>query len=228
MKLSKLIREDVLKRLNEQEKGKWYHGTPDAREVEKQGGFSDKTTSVTYIEDYEGFERLSKEILNAKHLGDDTEYHNLLAKVKDYKKEYNYVSPVFLSNNWSVAKTYADPRRAYDYQRAEEKVFEVEVNCNKVAKIIALGANFRFISVATVREGFIDSGVSEQKIDSLIKMFNWSVQDNKGIQTDVIAAIGSYLGFDCIDVVGVLDSYNVGNTQSTVRMVLNPSKIKIK
>ena len=59
-------------------------------------------------------------------------------------------------------------------------------------------------------------------------MFNYYISDNKGIQTDVIAAIGNYLGFDCIDVIGVLDSYHGGTVKSTVRMVLNPSNVRIK
>jgi len=52
--------------------------------------------------------------------------------------------------------------------------------------------------------------------------------DDKGIKTDVIAAIGDWLGFECIDVVGVLDSYHGGNIKSTVRMVLDPTNLKIK
>ncbi len=49
----------------------------------------------------------------------------------------------------------------------------------------------------------------------------------KGIRTDDIAAIGNWLKFDCIDVVGVLDSYRGGKESSTVRMVLDPTKAKV-
>ena len=59
-------------------------------------------------------------------------------------------------------------------------------------------------------------------------MFNYYISDNKGIETDVIAAIGNWLDFDCIDVVGVLDSYHGGTVKSTVRMVLDPTNVKIK
>ena len=133
-----------------------------------------------------------------------------------------------MSDKHSIAKTYADPKRAFDYQNALEKVFEVAVDCDKIAKIVATGDRFRFISIDKVRQGFINSGVSLEEIDKLISMFNYYISDNKGIQTDVIAAIGNYLGFDCIDVIGVLDSYHGGTVRSTVRMVLNPSNVRIK
>jgi hypothetical protein len=59
-------------------------------------------------------------------------------------------------------------------------------------------------------------------------MFNFYVKDNTGIKTDTIAAIADYLGFDCVDVMGVLDSYEGGTLKSTVRIVLSPEKLKIK
>lgn len=71
----------------------------------------------------------------------------------------------------------------------------------------------------------MNAGISESEITKVINMFNFTT--NKGIKTDVISAIGNWFGFDCIDVVGVLDSYNGGKTKSTVKMVLNPSKVKI-
>ena len=43
----------------------------------------------------------------------------------------------------------------------------------------------------------------------------------------MVAAIGEWFGFDFIDVVGVLDSYEGGSTKSTVRMVFNPKDLKI-
>jgi hypothetical protein len=79
-----------------------------------------------------------------------------------------------------------------------------------------------------VKKGFINSGVSEEEVDRLISMFNYYISDSKGIKTDVIAAIGNWLDFDCIDVIGVLDSYHGGTVKSTVRMVLDPTIVKIK
>lgn len=205
----------------------WYHGTPDAREVEKVGGFTHRTMSVDYVTDVDGLRALQDKMNDARQ-NDETEYFKLLNQVDNYKKRFTYKKPLFLSDVYSVAKTYANPRRALDYQGAEEKVYEVDVNCNKIAKIVAIGDRFRFISIDKVKRGFINSGVSEDEIDNLIAQFNYYVSNKNGIQTDVIAAIGNWLEFDCIDVVGVLDSHEGGNTKSTVRMVLDPTTVRIK
>ena len=204
----------------------WYHGTPDSRELDKKG-FTKRTTSVDYIDDIQKYRKTQEQMRMARENDDMETYHELLDKIGDFKKTYTYQTPIFLSDKLNVAKTYADPQRAFDYQNATQKVYKVDVDCDKVVKIIATGDRFRFISVEKVKNGFINAGVSEDKIDELINKFNYYVQNNKGIKTDVIAAIGSYLGFDCIDVVGVLDSYHGGRIRSTVRMVLDHKLIRI-
>lgn len=206
----------------------WYHGTPDARELEKAGGFSERNLTVEYVSDLEGLSILQEKMRTARETDDMDTYHNLLNEVSKFKKSFTYKKLVFLTDVYSVAKSYANPQRALDYQNSEEKVFEVDVNCSNIVKIIATGDKFRFINTDKVKNGFIRSGISEDKIDELIKMFNYYTKNNEGIKTDTVAAIGNWLGFDCIDLVGVLDSYTGGTTKSTVRMVLNPSLIKIK
>jgi hypothetical protein len=114
-----------------------------------------------------------------------------------------------------------------DYQNAEEKVLQVSVNTNKGVTIVATGDRFRFIDLGKVRLGFIRAGVSEQDFDDVFNKFNWHTRDKSKIKTDSIAIIGEYFGFDYIDVLGVLDSYNGGSTKSTVRMVFNPKDITI-
>lgn len=228
--LRKFIKESIREYLNEQQilKESWYHGTPDAREVEENGGFTNRTKTISYVTDPKELEQHQEKMNLAIKNGDMDTYHKLLNMTYDFKKDFTYKKPIFLSDKHSIAKTYADPKRAFDYQNALEKVFEVAVDCDKIAKIVATGDRFRFISIDKVRQGFINSGVSSEEIDKLISMFNYYISDNKGIQTDVIAAIGNYLGFDCIDVIGVLDSYHGGTVRSTVRMVLNPSNVRIK
>ncbi len=206
----------------------WYHGTPDSREVEKLG-FVDKTLSVEYVSEPLLLKAHQEKMNIARKNGDDNTYFKLLDDVANFKKIHTFKKPIFLSDNYSVAKTYANPKRAFDYQNAVEKVFTIDCeNCNKIVKISAFGDRFRFISVEKVKEGFINSGISEEEIDKCIDMFNFYVKDNAGIKTDTIAAIADYLGFDCVDVMGVLDSYEGGTLKSTVRMVLSPEKLKIK
>lgn len=207
---------------------RWFHGTPDAREVEKESGFGDRITSVPYVSNPTEFGELQKEMSDAREKDGGDLYFSLLQKAQQFIKTYKYKKPVFLSDQYSVAKTYADPHRAFDYQGAEEKVFEVEVDCNKLVEIDGMEKRFRFIGVDQVKKGFINAGVSEDEIDTLISMFNYYVSDNRGIQTDVIGAIGSWLKFDCIDVKNTLDSYHGGTIRSTVRMVLNPATVKLK
>lgn len=230
MVLKKLIVTTIREYISEQQTldESWYHGTPDAREIEKEGGFTNRTMTVDYVKDPEGFNKLQQKINSAKKDGNEKLYFQLLDKVSDYKENFTYKKPVFLTDKFSVAKTYADPKRAFDYQNATEKVYEVEVNCNKIVNISAIGDRFRFISFDKVKQGFVNSGISEEEIDKLISMFNYHTPNNKGIRTDDIAAIGNWLEFDCIDVIGVLDSYHGGTVKSTVRMVLDPTKVKIK
>jgi len=206
----------------------WYHGTYSAEDIEKKGSFTKQTINVDYMEDPYAFIELQQNMKNARENGNEDLYFQLLHKVPNLRKSFSYDKPLFLTNKYSVAKTYADPKRALDYQNAMEKVYEVDVDCNKIVKIIATGDRFRFINADSVKNGFINAGVTEKEIDKIILMFNYYVPDNKGIKTNVIAAIGNWLNFDCIDVIGVLDSYHGGNIKSTVRMVLNPTKTKIK
>ena len=222
MKLEQIIENTIKEYINES----WYHGTADSREIEKLGGFNDRFMSVDYITDLDKYNQLMIKLKETRNTN-EKEYFRLLDLVGNYKKQFKYNKPIFLTDSLSVAKTYADDKRAFDYQNAEEKVYEVDVDCNKVVKISAYGDRFRYINIDKVKNGFINAGVSEDEITNLINKFNF-YSNNKGIQTDVIAGIGSWLKFDCIDVMGVLDSYQGGNVKSTVRMVLNPSKIRIK
>lgn len=56
-------------------------------------------------------------------------------------------------------------------------------------------------------------GVDEESLNLIIRKLNFAVGVKSGIKTDDIAAIGDWFGFDYIDVVGVLDSYEGGNTK---------------
>lgn len=224
-KIREIIKEFLLEQtINES----WYHGTYDSREIEQLGGFDKRTIVVDYISDPDQFKLIKTKLNKALDDKNYDLYDQYLNVVSELKDTYKYNKPIFLSNNYSVAKTYANSKRAFDYQNSTEKVFEVDVNCSNVVKISAYGERFAFINVDYVKRGFINAGVSEEEINRLISMFNYYYKDKSGIRTDAIGAIGSWLGFDCIDVMGVLDSYHGGSVKSTVRMVLDPSSVKIK
>lgn len=203
----------------------WYHGTYDLRQL--KSGFVNNEIEVSYIVDIDRYDMLQTEL--KKYTNKEQKYFTILDDIGELHKQYKFNSPVFLTNIYKVAKTYANPHRAFDYQNSEPGVLTVSVKNGKTATINAHGDRFRFISVDKVKEGFIKSGVSEAEIDKLIRMFNFTIpKEKKGIMTDTIAAIGSYLKFDMIDAVGVLDSYHGGSIKSTVRMVLDANDIIIK
>lgn len=212
--------------VNENTSEIWYHGSPDVRQLEIDGGFTEKTKSVTYAPDPQAYFDIQKQLNDAR--GNEDLYWKLIDKVPAFKKEYIMKNPIFLSDKLVVARTYADANRSMDYQNAQEKVVTVEVIPGKTVKIVAIGDRFRFINTDKVRKGFMNAGVPQETFDKTLQMFNFMVKDDKGIKTDSVAAMGQYLGFDTIDVVGVLDSYNGGSVKSTVRMVFNPNNIKLK
>lgn len=204
----------------------WYHGTPDVRELEKEGGFSDRETSIQYIKNLNDYNTLQKNMEISFKNGDDDAYHKYLDMVPKTYGYFKMRKPIFITNVSSVARTYANDKRAMDYQNAVGKLLKVKVTSNKGVKIMAIGDRFRFIDTNKVKRGFISAGISEDDFDVALKSFNFSRKQG-GIKTDMVAAIGEWFGFDFIDVVGVLDSYEGGSTKSTVRMVFNPKDLKI-
>jgi len=205
----------------------WYHGTPDVRELEKEGGFTARSISIEYINDLDGYYEVQNRLKQSREAGDDKAYFKYLDMVPKFKAKFQMRKPIFLSNDSSVARTYADPRRANDYQNATEKLLKVKVTEGKTVTIVATGDRFRFINTDKVRRGFINSGVNEEDINTVIKQFAFYQNTDKGIKTDVVAVLGEWFGFDYVDVVGVLDSYEGGSIKSTVRMVFDPSHITI-
>ena len=57
-------------------------------------------------------------------------------------------------------------------------------------------------------------------------MFPNDVRNGK-MTAETLGIIAQFMGFDIVDVLGVLDSYHGGSIKSTVRMVFDPSRIKI-
>lgn len=205
----------------------WYHGTPDVRALEKIGGFSERTNTIRYVKDLEAFNEIQSKMKVAVESGNEDAYHKLLDLIGKVYDEFKMRKPIFLTNDYNVAKTYADSRRSFDYQNSVEKVLKVKVTTNKGVTINAVGDRFRFLNLDKVKKGFINAGVDRDELNKTISRFNFYVKNDEGIKTDVVAAIGEWFGFDYIDVVGVLDSYEGGSIKSTVRMVFNPNDIKI-
>ena len=56
----------------------WYHGTPDSRELEKAGGFSERKISVEYVKDINAFNEIQLKLKNTREAGEMDKYHQLL------------------------------------------------------------------------------------------------------------------------------------------------------
>jgi GH24 family phage-related lysozyme (muramidase) len=205
----------------------WYHGTPDVRNLENEGGFTKKYIDISFVDDIKAWKEKQEILKSTREKGNEDVYFKTLDTVGELKKYTKIRKPIFLTDVYSVAKTYADPHRAFNYQEAVEKVLKVKVKEGKGVTIIAPNSRFRFIDIEKVKNGFINSGVNKNELEEIIEKINYAEGVDSGIRTDSIAAIGEWLGFDYIDVVGVLDSYRGGNTKSTVRMVFNPNDITI-
>jgi hypothetical protein len=205
----------------------WYHGTPDVRELEKEGGFINKIISTQYIKDLDGYYNIQTKLKKTREEGNEDAYFKYLDMVPKTYGQFKMRKPIFLSNDSNVARTYADPQRAFDYQNAKEKLLKVSVIDGSVVTIVATGDRFRFIDLNKVKRGFLNAGISEEDFDKVIKMFAYSQKTTKGIKTDTIAVLGEWFNFDYIDVLGVLDSYEGGSRKSTVRMVFEPKNIKV-
>jgi len=228
MELRKIIREQ-LENLMEGTCDIWYHGTPDVRELEKEGGFKSKVFEVEYVPDPKAFYELQNKLrMERETNGTSNDYFRLLDKVGDLKEKFKLKKPVFLTDEYSVAKTYADPFRAFDYQNSKEKVLKVCVSPGQSVKIYASGERFRFIDVASVKKGFVAAGIDQEEFDQTLSKFNFFLRKKGNIKTDIIAAIGAYYNFDYIDVIGVLDSYHGGSKKSTVRMALNTNLLSVE
>lgn len=136
--------------------------------------------------------------------------------------------PVFLSDNRAVARTYADPRRAWDYQGAEPEVFTAMTSPERVLDINAGGTDFRGISAEAVKRGLLEAGIPEDEVVSRVAAAAARRSDGR-ISTNDLANIVRGLGFDAADIANVRDTYNATAKapKSTVRMMFNPSQIKL-
>ena len=73
----------------------WYHGTPDVRELRKEGGFTSRTTTLDYIKDLEGYHQLQEKMKEARAEGDENAYFKYIDMVPKTRDVFKMRSPVF-------------------------------------------------------------------------------------------------------------------------------------
>lgn len=207
----------------------WYHGTPDSREIKKTNSFRTIYATRQIISDINKYNEIQNNLKKARKDGNEDLYFELLDTVSDTYGEIKFKKPIFFTDKSSVANTYTDPFRAFDYQNAEPSLLKVEINENgKLLEVHAYGYSFRKIELKILKDALIKDGVQESEIDNYYNMFTQHIggRGNK-LSTEDSGIICQLLGYDIVDFIGVLDGYHGGKTQSTVRMLFDAERIKI-
>lgn len=217
MQIINIIREEI---------EKWYHGTPDSREI-KKSGFAQRTDTTQYVEDPVKWNEMQVQMDAARAQGNEDLYFDLLNKRSVMHKTLQYKKPIYFTKNARVAGTYADPWRSLDYQNAEPNVFTAEIDdSGKKLTINAHGENFRGIKTDIVKSALMADGVNENQIDHMFGMFmNW-IRDGK-MSAETLGIIAQLLKYDVVDVVNVMDNYEGKGPRTTVRMIFDPQRIKM-
>lgn len=202
----------------------WYHGSPDARTL--SGGFEQRTKNVSYITDPKGWQSVQNE-LNRLHGVDQEAYMDKLKDVAQFRQDKTIRSPLFFTNNRSIASTYAKDNRAWDYQAAEPAVITAQIDPGKLLTVNGQGQEFRGIDGGVVERALVRAGIDAEQARFWIDQHTIQGRRDDKLSTDDMAAIAQEAGFDTVDVTNIRDAYNGGGTPSTVRLVFDPSKIKV-
>jgi hypothetical protein len=199
---------DIAVRPGEEDAMAWFHGSPDIRDISAAGGFVQRFETWRVLPD--PFDPAEAE-----------------ADVVTMRK------PVFLSSLRAVAATYADDRRAFDYQAAVPFTLEVEVDeeSAKILRIDAEGRSFRGISIEAVRWSLdpfwsIDPSLRDDFEARLTRHPVRGRGDGMMSASD-LGAIAQGLGFDIVDVADVFDAHDGKGRPSTVRMVFDAGRLEI-
>lgn len=205
----------------------WYHGTPDVRGLKQTGSFTPKTNTTDYISDPPKWNEIQSQLQDARRAGNEDQYFQLLDQAGKLRKQMTYKKPMYFTDNRSVAQTYADPKRAFDYQNSEPALLQATINdSGNVLQVPAHGEKFRGIKADIVRKALVNAGIANEEIDKQFNMFPSDIRGGK-MTAETLGIIAQQLGFDIVDVLGVLDSYEGGSIQSNVRMVFDPSRVKV-
>jgi hypothetical protein len=199
----------------------WYHGTPEMQKL--KDNFEQRHHRERYVADPTAYAKIRAQLEVTKP--GDSGYAALATQIDSIVSYKQVRSPVFLTDNRAVAKTYADGRRAFDYQAAEPGIIKVSVDSGKTLTINGKGQSFRGITIEAVRDGLLTAGVSIQEIEAEIAHYPYSIRQDGKLSTNALAAIVDSFGYDIVDVERIKDNYTGTGPNATVRMVMNPSLI---
>jgi hypothetical protein len=192
----------------------WYHGTPDKRDL--SNGFIQKYQNVQYISDIKKYEEYKNELKGKT--SNDTDYFDILDKISNLKKYKKIPKATFFTNELTVAKSYADYKRAWDYQNAEPHIYNVSLDLGKSVSIDAKGNKFSNIPMEEILKHFSKD---------LIMTYLPELENKTRIKSDEILTLAHEAGYDSVIFNRVIDTYSGSGKVSTVAAVFDANRIKM-
>lgn len=192
----------------------WYHGTPDKRDLSK--GFVQKYHSVPYISDIQKYNEY-KSMLQDKTSA-DPDYFDILDKIGALRQYKKIPKATFFTDEISVAKSYANDARAWDYQNAEPHILKASLDLGKSVKIDSKGNKFSNIPMEEILKHFSND---------LVMTYLPELENKTRIKSDEILTLAYEAGYDSVIFNRVIDTYSGSGKISTVAAIFDPSRIKI-
>ena len=131
--------------------------------------------------------------------------------------------PYFFSKNRPTAATYADDRRAFDYQNAEPEVIKAFIKQENPLVIDAKGATYDGIDADKIIKQFANSPDKETVARQVKK---YAAIMNGKVNSDQLATLASRLGRDGVVIKNVRDTYEGKGKPTDVFMVLGAENIR--
>ncbi|MEP3671284.1 MAG: hypothetical protein ABJN42_31685 [Roseibium sp.] len=202
----------------------WYHGTPEADPL-RERGFVPRYDTRRVVRDIRA---LNEARAHATEPGISAlEGHKRLKSIGDHFEDLSVPVPVFLCANRATAETYADDKRAFDFQNASPDVLEVEVSAEPALTIDAGFKSFRQIAWPQIELAMIYADMDPTPVRDILTD-RFQVDLSGRIRVSEIGAALNLCGLDVVDFKNVVDTYNGVGQADTVRMVFDPSLLEIR
>lgn len=202
----------------------WFHGTPDGRQLKKTGRFEERFETRRMIND---FESLSAARLEAADPSLST--RESAERMRKLDAFYDFVRipvPVFLSASRATALTYADDKRALDFQNAEPAVFRVLSEGAASVVIDAGGETFRGLRWGQIESGLRQAGLPADDVKRTLTQAMGRDAEARIRVADLGAALWLH-GVNLVDVRNVVDTHTGKGKPDVVRMVFDAGSLRL-
>ena len=76
---------------NKKQNNVWYHGTPDVRELQQDGGFTQRHIEIEYVEDIDKWNSLQEPLNKARENNNQEEYTSLIKQRGDLRNKKAHI-----------------------------------------------------------------------------------------------------------------------------------------